>query len=106
MNTTNSTTQVTVQIITDANNNPVGILTAKPETAAQVAVAVDGGLQAVKNLADKSGLPAFGVRYAKDNSWLAVTPLNAIARQVIKATTEMNGAEYTQFRSQLQAVPK
>ena len=95
-------TAPSVQIITDATNNPVGIMTAKSESEPQVNYEQDAGLQAVINLGNKSGLPAFGIRYAKDNTWFAVTPLNKLARQTVKHTTKMNGAEYAQFRGRLQ----
>ena len=98
-------TAPSVQIISDASNNPVGIMTAKPESEPPVDFTQDAGLLAVKNLADKSGVPAFGIRYAKDNSWFSVTPLNGIARQVIKETKTMTATEYAEFRSQLQASP-
>lgn len=54
-------------------------------------------IQAIIDLADRSGLPAFVVRYADDFSWWWPTPLNARAREILPQAKKLPEEQWVEL---------
>lgn len=65
------------------NKKAVALVEYKKENAPRVFLKTDANLSALRDLADRAGLPAFVVRYAIDFNWWTVRALNKIAKSIV-----------------------